>query len=167
MHRAALTRSAAFSIPLARSAHAGKLYRTRDNRFLRVNDAQALNDPEMAVVGLGDVRVHANVMLTGHHFSRTARPLGDLGMVKRLDHVVLLERASLFHGGLPELYAAIEAGARTAGGELGVARKELVVPIQQSLAEWITGVLVIVEAAVHAFDVFGRHVVHKVLVHVC
>src|ERR1700691_2700947 len=74
MHRAALTRSAAFSIPLARSAHAGKLYRTRNNRFLRVNDAQALNDPEMAVVGLGDVRVHANVMLTGHHFSRTARP---------------------------------------------------------------------------------------------
>ena len=49
----------------------------------------------MAVVGLGDIHVHADVMLTGHHFSGTARPFGDLGMVERLDHVGLLERARL------------------------------------------------------------------------
>src|SRR6202522_2737313 len=101
MRQAALTRSAAVSISLSGSAHAGKFDRTRDVRLLRVNDSQAFDNPEMAVVGLGDIHVHANVMLTGHHFSGTARPLGDLGMVERLDHVVLLERAGLFHGGLP------------------------------------------------------------------
>src|SRR6202021_3408854 len=103
MRQAALTRSPAVSISLSGSAHAGKFDRTRDVRLLRVNDSQAFDNPEMAVVGLGDVHVHANVMLTGHHFSGTTRPLGDLGVVKRLDHVVLLERASLFHGALTGL----------------------------------------------------------------
>ena len=45
---------------------------------------------KIAVAGLGDVHVHANMMLTGRHFSWTTRPPSDLGVVERLDHVVLL-----------------------------------------------------------------------------
>src|ERR1700677_906964 len=101
MHRVALTRSTAFSATVNPQRACWQINRTWDNRFLWIDDAQAFINSEMAVVGLGDVHVHANVMLTGHHFSGTGRPLGDLGMVERLDHVVLLERAGLFHGGLP------------------------------------------------------------------
>src|SRR4029077_6786539 len=105
--------------------------------FLRIDDAEALDDPEDSVAGLGDVHIHASMMLTGHHFSRTDRPLCDLGVVERLDHVVLLQRARLFHGSFPEPQTPVQACARTAGSELGVARIELVVPIDQVLTEWI------------------------------
>ena len=40
------------------------------------------------------------MMLTGHHFGRTAWSLDDPGAVERLDDVVLFERAGLFHGGV-------------------------------------------------------------------
>ena len=45
---------------------------------------------------LGDVHVHSNVMLTGHHFSGTARSLGDLCVVQRLDDIVLLSEPASF-----------------------------------------------------------------------
>src|SRR5258705_6628826 len=70
----------------------------RNLAFFRVDDAEALHDPELTALGLGDVHVHSNVMLTGHHFGRTTWTLGDLGVVERLDDIVLLERPRLFHG---------------------------------------------------------------------
>ncbi len=49
--------------------------------LLWINDPQALDNLEITVVCLGNVHVHSNVMLTGHHFSWTTRPLSDLCMV--------------------------------------------------------------------------------------
>jgi len=49
-----------------------------------VDYSQILDDLERATLGLGDVHVHPNVMLAGHHLGRTARALGDLGVVERL-----------------------------------------------------------------------------------
>ena len=36
---------------------------------------QVFDNFENAVAGLGDVHVHSGVMLSGHHFSRTTRPM--------------------------------------------------------------------------------------------
>ena len=70
--------------------------------LLWINDPQALDNLEFTVLRLGNVDVHSNVMLTGHHFSWTTRPLSDLRMVECLDDIFLLERACLFHSSLPE-----------------------------------------------------------------
>ena len=75
----------------------------------RINDTEVLDDLEMAVVCLGDVHVHADVMLTGRHFRGTARPLGERGVVERPDDRILLQRAGLFHGSLPEPQTAVQA----------------------------------------------------------
>src|SRR6266852_2658934 len=75
--------------------------------FLWIDDAEVLDDLEMAVACTGDVHVHANVMLTRHHFGRAARSLGNLCVVERLDDIVLPERACLAHGRLPELQTPV------------------------------------------------------------
>ena len=72
---------------------------------------------------LGDVHVHANVVLAGHHFGRTARPFGDPGVVERLDDVVLPQRARFLHGGPQSLDRAVETRTGAAAGELGTAGK--------------------------------------------
>ena len=46
--------------------------------LLWINDPQAFDNPEITVVRLGNVHVHPNVMLTGHHFRWTTRPRSDL-----------------------------------------------------------------------------------------
>ena len=69
--------------------------RRADQALLRIDRAEALDDLEPAVARLGDVHVHAHVVLAGHHRRRAARALGDLRVVERRDHVVLLERARL------------------------------------------------------------------------
>ena len=56
----------------------------------RINGAQTLDDVEPAVVHLGDVHVHPNMVLARHHLCRPARPLGDLRVVESLDDIVLL-----------------------------------------------------------------------------
>ena len=58
--------------------------------LLWINDPQALDNLESTVVCLGNVHVHSDVMLTGHHFSWTTRPLGDLCVVQGLDDIFLL-----------------------------------------------------------------------------
>ena len=60
---------------------AGNRRARSDFLFLWIDDPQALDNLEITVVCLGNVHVHSNVMLTGHHFSRTTRPLGDLCVV--------------------------------------------------------------------------------------
>ena len=42
---------------------------------------QALDNLEITVRRLGNVHVHSNVMLTGHHFSWTTRPRSDFCVV--------------------------------------------------------------------------------------
>jgi hypothetical protein len=49
--------------------------------LLWTNDPQALDNLEITVVCLGNVHVHSNVMLTGHYFSWTTRPIIDLCVV--------------------------------------------------------------------------------------
>ena len=49
--------------------------------LLRIDDPQALDDLQITVARLGDVHVHSNMMLAGHHFRRTTRALGDLCVV--------------------------------------------------------------------------------------
>src|SRR6478736_5085556 len=70
--------------------------------FLRIHDPEVLDDLESAALRLGDVHVHPEVMLAGHHFSWAARPLRDLCVIQCFDDVVLLQRAGLFDGSLPE-----------------------------------------------------------------
>ena len=79
---------------------------------------------------------------------------------------VLVERAGLGHGGLPELDGPIVARAAAARGECRAAREALVVPGQQPHAERIADALVVVEAAVQALDLLGRDEVEEVLVEV-
>ena len=138
----------------------------RHHALVRVDGAEALDDLEAAVGDLGDVHVHANMMLAGHHLGRAARAFGDPGMVERRDDVVLPQRAGLFHGGLPELHAAVEARARAAAGELFRAGKARVVLREQCLAERIADGLVVVEAAIQALDMRGRQQADEVLVEI-
>ena len=70
-----------FSTPSTGSGHPGKFNGARDILLPRIDDSQALHNLEITVVGLGDVHIHSQVTLTGHHFGRTARSLGDLGAV--------------------------------------------------------------------------------------
>ena len=72
-------------------------------------------------------------MLAGHHFGRTARPFGDPRVVERRDDRVLLQRAGLLDGRLPEPQPAVQPRTRAAGGELRVARIERVVLREQLL----------------------------------
>ena len=58
--------------------------------LLRIDEPEVLDDLEFAILCLGDVHVHSNVMLTRHHFSRAARPLRDLCVVQCSDNFVLL-----------------------------------------------------------------------------
>src|SRR5690242_2213909 len=58
--------------------------------LLRIDDPEVLDDLEFAILCLGDVHVHSNVMLTRHHLSRAARPLRDLCVVQSPDNFVLL-----------------------------------------------------------------------------
>jgi len=61
-----------------------------DRALVWINYTQTLDDPEIAIARLGNVHVHADVMLTGHHFSRATWALSDLCMVQSLDHIFLL-----------------------------------------------------------------------------
>jgi hypothetical protein len=87
--------------------------------------------------------VHPDVMLTGHHFGWTAWSIRDPGVVERLDDVVMLQRARLFHGRRPELQTPVQTRARTAGGELGVTRIEPVVLLEQLPAERVADALIV------------------------
>src|SRR5712671_1261528 len=49
-------------------AHPVGFSKARDVLLLRINDAEVLDDLEAAVAGLGDIHVHANMVLTGNHF---------------------------------------------------------------------------------------------------
>src|SRR4029078_4075611 len=96
-------------------------------------------------------------------------PSGAVGVfwwAERCENIPLPERAGLAHGDFPKLQTSVEARARAAGGELGIARIEPVVLADQVLAERIADGLVIVEAAVQPFDMLRRHHVEKVLVEV-
>jgi hypothetical protein len=148
------------------SAHPAGVGKARDVGLVRINDAEALDNLEGAVAGLGDVHVHANMMLTGHYFGRTARSLDDPGAVESLDDVVLPKRAGLVHGRRPAHQAAVEARVRTAPRELRVARIELVVPAEQLLTEWIADALVEVEATLQALHMCSRHQAQEVLVEI-
>ena len=134
--------------------------------FLRIHDPEVLDDLESAALRLGDVHVHPEVMLAGHHFSWAARPLRDLCVIQCFDDVVLLQRAGLFDGSLPEPQTAVHARSGTASRELGAARIELVVLSEQFPAEGIADVLVVVEAAVQTFHLFGREKAQEVLLEV-
>ena len=73
------------------------LLRRSRGAFLRIDNAQAFDGLEPAVFRLTDVHVHPDAVLTWHHLSRTARPVGDTCVVKRGDDIVLPERARLVH----------------------------------------------------------------------
>src|SRR5262249_1127665 len=77
--------------PLADAAHPVRL-EAGNGGLLRIDHAKILDDLELPVAGLGDVHVHASMMLAGHHLGQPAGTLGDLGVLKRLDDVVLIER---------------------------------------------------------------------------
>src|SRR6476659_2514536 len=66
--------------------------------LLGIDRAQLLDHLEVAVSDLGDVHVHAHVVLAGHHCRRPARPFADVRVVERGDDVGLLQRARLFDG---------------------------------------------------------------------
>ncbi len=87
-------------------------------------------------------------------------------MIQCFDDVVLLQRAGLFDGSLPEPQTAVHARSGTARRELGAARIELVVLSEQFPAEGIADVLVVVEAAVQTFHLFGREKAQEVLLEV-
>src|SRR6185295_18468451 len=87
-------------------------------------------------------------------------------MVQRSNHGSLLERAGFPDRGFPELEPAVHAGGRAAGGELGAARKALVIPPQQLLAERIVDGLVVIEATVETFDMLGVEEAREILLHV-
>src|SRR4051794_14963487 len=77
--------------------------------FLRIDDAQIVDDLEGTVDGLRNVHVHANMMLTGHHFSTATRPFSDLRMVQRSDDSILLQGACFLDRSLPEPQASVQA----------------------------------------------------------
>jgi len=77
--------------------------------FLWIDRPQTLDNLEVTVPRLGNVHVHANMMLTRHHFSGATRPLRDLCMVQCLDDMVLLERACLFDCSLSKPQASVQA----------------------------------------------------------
>src|SRR5947209_6782423 len=62
----------------------------RDLAFLGIDVAEVLDNLERAVLGPGDVHVHAHVVLAGHHLSGTSWTLWDAGVVESRDDVVLL-----------------------------------------------------------------------------
>src|SRR5829696_503859 len=134
--------------------------------LLRINSPQALDDLEGTVACPGDVHVHADVMLAGHHFRPAARPFGDPRVVERLDDGILLRGARLLHGSLPQPQSPVQARARTATGELRAARIESVVPIEQFFTEGIADRLVVVEATVQTLHVCGRQEAQDVLLEV-
>jgi len=63
------------------NTHSSRRILPSDNALVWINGPQALDNLEITVVRLGNVHVHSNVMLTGHHFSWTTRPLSDLCVV--------------------------------------------------------------------------------------
>ena len=140
--------------------------RRADRALLRIDGAEALDDLEMAVARLGDVHVHAHVVLAGHDGGGAPGALVDRRVIQSRDHVVLHERARFHHGSRPQAQPAVQARARATARELRVARIERVVLREQLLAERVADGLVVVEAAVEALDVGGRHHVQEVLVEV-
>src|SRR5258707_4424278 len=109
--------------------------RCSDQALLRIDRAEALDDLEPAASGLRDVHLEAQMVLPGDHRRRPTRPLGDLCPIERRDHISLVERPNLAHGGGPEPQPAIEAGARAATRELRLARVERVVLREELLAK--------------------------------
>src|SRR5438105_2454807 len=138
----------------------------RHHRLVRVDGPQALDDLETAVLRLGDIHVHADVVLAGNHFRWTARPLGDPCVIKRSDDVLLAQRAGLGHGRRPELHPTVEAGAGAAARKLLSAGIALVIRVEQRLAEGIADVLIEVEAAVEAFHMRRTQQAEQVLVEI-
>src|SRR6266542_2867238 len=106
------------------------------------------------------------MMLAGHHFSATARPVSDLRVVQCPDDRCLIQRACLLYSRLPELQAPVQARAGAATREHGRPRIAGLVLIEKLRAEWIADALVVVEATVQAIDVLGRQQAQQVLVEV-
>src|SRR3954470_7437962 len=99
--------------------------------LLRIDRPEALDDLETAAARTGDVHVHAHVVLAWDHRGRAARALRDLRVIQGRDHVCLLERAGLLHGGGPKPQPAVEARAPAPAGELRVTGVEGVVLREQ------------------------------------
>src|SRR5258708_1785178 len=59
--------------------------RGRHHALVGIDRAEALDDLHAAVDHLGDVHVHANVVLPRHHLGGAARTFSDPGMIERLD----------------------------------------------------------------------------------
>ena len=72
-----------------------------DLTLIWIDMAEVLNYLERAGLGAGDVHVHPHMVLTRNHLGRASRPLGDTGMVERLDHVIPVERPGFCDGSLP------------------------------------------------------------------
>src|SRR5476649_172769 len=87
----------------------------RDQALLRIDDPQVLDDLEVAVSRLGDVHVHPNVVLAGHHLGRTVGSVGDRCVIERLYDIVLVECPCLGDGGRPQLEPSVHPRARAAG----------------------------------------------------
>ena len=66
--------------PLLRALHA----------LLWFHLPEVLDDFELAAPRLSDIHVHSDVMLSGHHLSRTAGTQRDLRVVQCLDELVLV-----------------------------------------------------------------------------
>ncbi len=79
---------------------------------------------------------------------------------------VLVQRAGLVDGSLPELEGPVRSRARTSRGEHRAPGVQAFVPVEELDAERIVDVAVVVEAAVQAFDVVGGDEVQEVLVEV-
>src|SRR6478736_4797900 len=78
-----------------------RLQSAADLALLRIDPAEVSDDLERAALGTRDVHVHAHVVLTRHHLSRTTWRLHDLGVIQRRDDVVLVQRAGLGDRRLP------------------------------------------------------------------
>ena len=61
-----------------------------------------LDHLEHAFVRVGDVHVHANVVLARNHLGWPARSPRDLRVIERVDHLFPLECPRLGHGSLPQ-----------------------------------------------------------------
>src|SRR5690349_17216042 len=67
----------------------------RHERLLRVDLPEAGHDVEAAASRLGDVHVHAHVVLAARHGRGSPGPLDDLRVIECRDHVLLYQRACL------------------------------------------------------------------------
>ena len=77
--------------------------------LLGIDNSEVLDDLELAVARLGDVHVHAHVMLAGHHLCGAAGPLRDRRVIERPNDRIPLERAGLDDRGFKPRYIPVQA----------------------------------------------------------